>query len=195
MALAAQDAELAVQQKLQQKEQLAQSLRDFFEAADTSGDGLLTKEEFDDIIGNQKIKTWLSMLELSLHETEELFAILADGDGLVSFDEFAKGVVQLKGAARSEDVMAIKRNAKSLSQEVHRLHQALSQLTKLVQQQTVDLPRNNFSQEMSSLHQAIDKLTKLVQQQNRDLPRNNFSQEMSSLHQAIDKLTKLVQQQ
>eukprot|EP00443_Scrippsiella_acuminata_P074804 CAMPEP_0115543166 /NCGR_PEP_ID=MMETSP0271-20121206/91406_1 /TAXON_ID=71861 /ORGANISM="Scrippsiella trochoidea, Strain CCMP3099" /LENGTH=68 /DNA_ID=CAMNT_0002976389 /DNA_START=22 /DNA_END=225 /DNA_ORIENTATION=+ len=68
MAIAAKDTEVAIQQQLEQKEQLAKNMRDFFEATDTSGDGLLSSEEFHVILSNPKIKTWLSMMGLSLHE-------------------------------------------------------------------------------------------------------------------------------
>mmetsp|Transcript_89007 Transcript_89007/g.223958 ORF Transcript_89007/g.223958 Transcript_89007/m.223958 type:complete len:533 (+) Transcript_89007:92-1690(+) len=133
MALAAKDAEVAIQQKLEQKEQLAKNLLDFFEAADSSGDGVLTAEEFNEILSNPKIKTWLSMMDLSLHETEELFTILADGDGLVSFDEFTKGVLTMRGAARSEDVMSIKRNGQKMHTEVKGLQKSVHQLNKLIE--------------------------------------------------------------
>mmetsp|Transcript_63878 Transcript_63878/g.161017 ORF Transcript_63878/g.161017 Transcript_63878/m.161017 type:complete len:626 (+) Transcript_63878:65-1942(+) len=132
MEQAGRDAQLAVQQKMQQKERMSSRLLDFFEAADTSGDGVLTKEEWERILSNEKVKTWLSMMELSLHETQELFNMLAGSDGVVSFQEFTKGICCMKGPARSEDVMVIKSDTQRLSETTRRefdlVHGALAEL-------------------------------------------------------------------
>mmetsp|Transcript_23510 Transcript_23510/g.59361 ORF Transcript_23510/g.59361 Transcript_23510/m.59361 type:complete len:570 (-) Transcript_23510:202-1911(-) len=137
MALAAKDAELAIQQKIHAKEEFAQNLQSFFEATDTSGDGMISREEFDSILTNEKVKTWLSMLELSLHETSELFEIIAGDDGLVSYEEFTNGIMTMRGGARSEDVMAIKRQGQRLSSYVNAsldsLHVAISMRGKEIQ--------------------------------------------------------------
>mmetsp|Transcript_82891 Transcript_82891/g.216000 ORF Transcript_82891/g.216000 Transcript_82891/m.216000 type:complete len:360 (+) Transcript_82891:2-1081(+) len=115
MAQAAKDAELEVQQRLKQKEQFASNLMEFFLAADTSGDGLLTEKEFHSILKNEKVTTWLSMMDISITESQEFFDMLAGGDGVVSFAEFTRGICQMKGAARSEDIMALKRDGQKLT--------------------------------------------------------------------------------
>jgi len=69
------------------------------------------------------------MMELSLVETEELFSILAGRDGLVSYDEFMKGVKLIRGPARSQDVVALKRIGEHLEREFQALRQAVVQLS------------------------------------------------------------------
>lgn len=134
MEVAARDAQLLVQKKMQQKEEFARQMLEFFEVADTSGDGYMTLEELHAVLSNPKIRTWLGMMELSVLDTEELFAILDNGDGMVSCEEFTQGVVHLKGTARSQDVMAIKQNSMMLAKEVKALHQALKRLNPAVRQ-------------------------------------------------------------
>jgi len=129
MALAAKDADLAVQQQMHQKAEFARDLKSFFEAADTSGDGMISKEEFDDILSDEKIKTWLNMLELSLHDISELFHILSGGDCMLSYDEFTKGIIQMRGAARSEDVIAIKRQGNKLGSNLDTVLSSLAKAT------------------------------------------------------------------
>merc|ERR1712113_1269514 len=96
--------------------------------ADTSGDGIVTKAEFTAILCNEKVQIWLNMLGLSLNETSELFDIIAGSDGSMSFLEFKQGIAQMQGVARSEDVMAIKRQGRKISDEIAELKAKMCEL-------------------------------------------------------------------
>merc|ERR1719401_2100448 len=93
-----------IQEKMKEKASYAQKLLDFFMAADTSGDGVLTLEEFEAMVEDDRIKTYLSSLELDVSQCRHLFAMLDDGDGAVDMEEFVTGALRLKGHARSQEI-------------------------------------------------------------------------------------------
>lgn len=128
LALASSDAEMAVQEKMKQKESYASKLLDFFSAADTSQDGYLTLGEFETILLDDSVKTWLSLMELDVHDTKQVFNILDDGDGLVSPTEFVEGILRLKGAARSTDVMRIMHCCHKLVEDLSALNDGVNSI-------------------------------------------------------------------
>jgi len=128
LAVASSDAELAVQERMKNREAYAERLIDFFHAADSSNDGLLTLEEFEAFLLDDKVKTWLSIMEIDVHETKEFFEILADGDDLISPDEFVQGILRLKGGARSQDVLAIQRTNTLMMKRLHVLTKTITKL-------------------------------------------------------------------
>lgn len=107
LQVASQDSEMMIAEKLAQKNKYKEEVRELFMAADKSGDGNVNHSEFQAIMENPQVKTWLSVLELEVHEVDGLFHLLDNGDGSISFEEFIGGVVRLKGAARSVDVMTM----------------------------------------------------------------------------------------
>jgi len=121
LAFASRDAEAAVQEKMRQKESYASKLLDFFDAADTSKDGFLTLNEFQAILEEDAVKTWMSIMEVDVHDAEHLFNILDNGDGLVTPDEFVQGILRLKGQARSQDVLRIMHCCDKLVQDMAKL--------------------------------------------------------------------------
>lgn len=107
LQVASNDSELAIASKLTQKNKYKKEVQQLFTAADKSGDGHVSLPEFEQILENPNVKTWLSVLELEVHEVDGLFHLLDNGDGYITFEEFLAGVVRLKGAARSVDVMTM----------------------------------------------------------------------------------------
>merc|ERR1712217_833739 len=89
MTVAANDPEMMVKERLAQRESYLHKLLDFFEAADTNGDGRVSVQEFHEILQNERIKVWLSTLEIDATEAQELFDLLVtDGQGSLSENEF-----------------------------------------------------------------------------------------------------------
>mmetsp|Transcript_73920 Transcript_73920/g.214128 ORF Transcript_73920/g.214128 Transcript_73920/m.214128 type:complete len:146 (+) Transcript_73920:1-438(+) len=119
LAVASADTEMVIQEKQKEKARYAQHLLDFFEAADTSGDGNLTYDEFEAILQDERVQHYLAWLELDARESKQLFKLLDDGDQEVSVDEFVRGALRLKGQARSQDVIAI----------MHDCHKIMKKLT------------------------------------------------------------------
>jgi len=109
LQVAASDAEMMVNEQMKAKQHYVKKLSTVFNALDTSGDGRLSEPEFKTIMSHPKVKSWLQILELEVHDAEGLFHLLDDGDGEITYDEFLQGVMRLKGPAKSMDVVAILR--------------------------------------------------------------------------------------
>merc|ERR1719329_309691 len=89
-----------------------------FEATDTSGDGLLSIDEFREILYNPWVKTWLSAMEISTDDVDVLFDLVAEDDGRIDPAELVHGVSKLKGTARSMDLLAGNRDMKHHFQKI-----------------------------------------------------------------------------
>eukprot|EP00931_Biecheleriopsis_adriatica_P021773 TRINITY_DN14146_c0_g1_i2.p1 TRINITY_DN14146_c0_g1~~TRINITY_DN14146_c0_g1_i2.p1 ORF type:complete len:572 (-),score=98.23 TRINITY_DN14146_c0_g1_i2:76-1791(-) len=123
--VASQQSDLMVYERMRNKEVYLKKLREFFVEADQSGDGMVDREEFDEIMSNPRVLAFLQALELEVHETHSLFNLLEDGAGQISCDDFLQGVVRLKGQARCVDVVAVLRDVSRISQKLDKLHRAL----------------------------------------------------------------------
>jgi len=121
LRIAADDAELQVQQRMKEKEAFARKLRDLFDRTDQSGDGLITQHELDAALADPKVLAWLSVLDIQVQDMQTLFTLLDDGDGCITNEEFVQGVLRIKGTARSQDTMIILHDCKRILKE----HEAL----------------------------------------------------------------------
>jgi len=110
LQVAAADAEMVMRERVLQRNKYIQRLNDLFTAADTSGDGKISLEEFKDLMEQPQVMTWFQLLDLEVHEVVSLFNLLDDGDGFVTHDEFLNGVMRLKGHARALDIVAISKD-------------------------------------------------------------------------------------
>jgi len=107
MKAAQSDAVTAVQERMKQSDDYMQKLKEVFEAADTSADGVLSKEEFMGMLDVPRIKHYLGLLEIEVHDAEGLFDLLDDGDQQVTLSEFVCGITRMKGQARSADMVSL----------------------------------------------------------------------------------------
>merc|ERR1711964_292803 len=118
---------MMVQERMRRKQKYAEKLRELFACADESGDGKITEEEFGSMLSDPSMTSYLGVLDLDVHEVMSLFHLLDDGDGHVTYDEFVKGVLQLKGQARSQDVIAILHDTQKILNLVHQTDEAVQQ--------------------------------------------------------------------
>eukprot|EP00443_Scrippsiella_acuminata_P002381 CAMPEP_0115298472 /NCGR_PEP_ID=MMETSP0270-20121206/68279_1 /TAXON_ID=71861 /ORGANISM="Scrippsiella trochoidea, Strain CCMP3099" /LENGTH=534 /DNA_ID=CAMNT_0002716157 /DNA_START=42 /DNA_END=1646 /DNA_ORIENTATION=+ len=128
LAVAASDAELQMKEKEKEKKAYAARLLEFFNGADTSGDGKITFSEFQEFVTDPRVRTYLMTLELDASETENLFTMLDDGDGSVTAEEFVHGAMRLKGVARSQDVVSIMHDSTRLHKKVDKLQLSIEGL-------------------------------------------------------------------
>merc|ERR1712173_135146 len=122
MDISANDAEMMANEQAKKKQVILKQLEHLFDEADTSGDGLLGQEELNLLLQNEKVKAWLSALGLEVQDTQSLFALLDDGEGEISAEEFVASVSRLKGQARAIDVIAIQREIESVRRELLQFH-------------------------------------------------------------------------
>lgn len=76
LGVASHDVELAIQEKMKEKHSYAAQLLEFFVAADTSGDGYLTIEEFENILKDEHVRSYLSYLELDHAQSRPLGTLI-----------------------------------------------------------------------------------------------------------------------
>jgi len=101
------DDELAITQKQRAKEQYCSKLRRVFQDLDKDGDGFLTREEFQPLISDHVLSTWLHTLDIDTYDLSCLFNIHDDGDGKLAVGEFIDGLSRVKGAAKSIDLLKV----------------------------------------------------------------------------------------
>merc|ERR1712107_745231 len=112
-------------QKQRAAQSFAKKLRYLFEQLDESGDGILTYDEFEALVHDDKMLALLSSLEVEANDLEELFKLLDNGDGELACDEFVEGAARVKGAARGIDVVVTLTTVKRLERTVHELVQTM----------------------------------------------------------------------
>jgi len=123
---ASSDAEAEVLDKLKEKEAFADKLRQFFNAADTSGDGALSLEELETAVKEPGVDAWLKALQLEIYEVIALFNLLDDNeDGTVSCEEFLGGAVRLKGNARAIDSILLMHEQNRIRTDIEALRRLM----------------------------------------------------------------------
>merc|ERR1719359_422433 len=60
LQVASHDSEIQISDKLSQKSKYKEDVKQLFQAADKTGDGRVSHEEFEDILNNPRVQTWLS---------------------------------------------------------------------------------------------------------------------------------------
>merc|ERR1712211_129323 len=106
---------------------------DLFESADSTGDGNMSLEELQTVIQDPHLKAVFAILELDVSEVTQVFRLLDDGDGVVSFAEFLEGVMKLRGGSKKMDVMALLHENRRIMIRLDELQEELHKLTRSAQ--------------------------------------------------------------
>jgi len=113
------DEEIQMMQNAKDNASSLKKMKELFNEADESGDGLVSLGEFQKFFQNPRVIQWLSTTQdLNIEDTEELFELLDDGDGKISIDELFGGLGRLKGPARSKDVVTLLSRTRSLEHKI-----------------------------------------------------------------------------
>jgi len=110
-----------INMKENQQKAYGKNLMRLFGELDTSGDGLLTKNEFDSLLKDQRLKNFFSALEIDTGDLEELWELMDDGDGSVTAEEFVKGAVRIKGNATGIDMVGLVNKTKKVERHIEQL--------------------------------------------------------------------------
>ena len=81
-----------------------------FRELDSDGSGALDETEFKRALKDPRFKIWMAALDLQSSDAENLFKLLDDGDGEISYQEFLAGAKRLKGTAQSIDLVTLMRS-------------------------------------------------------------------------------------
>jgi len=113
------DDELAVSTKKVQKMQYVEKLKELFHHLDKDGDGNVSWEEFEPVITNPTLTTWLATLEIDTHDLMALYYIYDGKDGTLNSDRFIEGMTHVKGPAKAIDVLKVLEGVEDLSQQMN----------------------------------------------------------------------------
>jgi len=102
---------------LKAKASIAAELREIFAEADTSGNGAISREEFDTMLCSANVLLRIEKVGLEIEEAVALFGMLSLDDGEADYEEFLDAAVKMKVTARSIDIVQVMHK----SNEIHRL--------------------------------------------------------------------------
>ncbi|CAK9101427.1 unnamed protein product [Durusdinium trenchii] len=123
------------------EEKYFKNVAKIFTKLDTSGDGLLSWGEFEQLLEDPKLRFLLDKLEIAAGDLKVLFDLLDDtGDGEISVEEFIEGVTRFKapfseglssfveglgGAAKSLDVGQVLLRARRMERHIVNVEKSL----------------------------------------------------------------------
>jgi len=86
-----------------------EKMKQFFESADSNGDGFLDQQELEQVLQRARVQEWLSGMGLNIPDVVTAFTVMDEnGDGLLSAKEFVEGAWYLKGQARAIEVAVLR---------------------------------------------------------------------------------------
>ncbi|CAK9011316.1 Sodium channel protein 60E (Drosophila ion channel 60) (Drosophila sodium channel 1) (Protein smell-impaired 60E) (Sodium channel 2) (DmNav2) [Durusdinium trenchii] len=116
------DDKIRMRNTEKKRNQHIKKMQSLFEAADETGDGVLDRDEFIQVMSDPEIVNWLAAMDLQIADPNALFEMvqgdLAESEkseGTINAEQLVMGVSRLKGAARSTDMH-------TLTAEVRKLH-------------------------------------------------------------------------
>jgi len=116
------DEDLMIAQESRAQQKFATQIRDVFNEFDTSGEGYLSRDEFQDIGKDLRVKTLLLAMGLDVNHADLVFQLFcADGQDELTADEMVLGFSQLKGTARSVAVAELLGREKKSSHKLDQL--------------------------------------------------------------------------
>lgn len=104
---AGDDEQFLIKQQAMEMNQMTAKLEQVFRLADASNDGLVSLEEFKGMLEDTRMRLWLKQLQLEHADLMELFELIDDGDGFISWPEFMHGATRLKGNAKGSDLFRL----------------------------------------------------------------------------------------
>eukprot|EP00931_Biecheleriopsis_adriatica_P007859 TRINITY_DN109109_c0_g1_i1.p1 TRINITY_DN109109_c0_g1~~TRINITY_DN109109_c0_g1_i1.p1 ORF type:complete len:584 (-),score=88.81 TRINITY_DN109109_c0_g1_i1:272-1975(-) len=84
-------------------------MEELFLLCDADDDGVITEDEWVQVMNNSAVKSWLAGQGLNAHDAEVLFRLIESSDRTVSPDALAQGIARLQGPARSLDLMLLQK--------------------------------------------------------------------------------------
>lgn len=137
LAAAAGDGEVAIIERLMQKQKDNKRMKEIFTVADKDGSGSIDWEEFQAMVKTPAVLAWLAMQDMEIQDMTMVFALLDDGRGEVSYEEFIQGVLRCRGGARGVDVASLVSEGKEILDEIERITFMLQDYGYLQQRKSV----------------------------------------------------------
>jgi len=127
------DRDATIARELDKTKEYATNIRRFFFEADKDRSGMLSWEEFQKHLDDDRVKAYFQTLELDVSQARALFMLFdVDESHEVGIDEFICGCMRLKGTAKSIDVnMLLYENEQIMNKLSNFIHSVDMQLRKI----------------------------------------------------------------
>jgi len=116
--VASRDEEVMITERKSASKAYLKNLERLFQALDTSGDGIVTRKEFESVLEDKEVSHWFAAMEVDVAEASQLFNVLDDGDGMISLDEFISAMKLIRGDAKGTDMFMLIREVRKLEKTV-----------------------------------------------------------------------------
>jgi hypothetical protein len=98
-------------------------LQKLFLAADSDGDGRVSRSEFATILRHNDVKLWLASMDYDPKDPNYLFTMLdKNGSGDLSATEFLRGMTRLRGFARAMDLLHLGKQQEQIENIIEQEH-------------------------------------------------------------------------
>eukprot|EP00435_Cladocopium_sp_Y103_P065233 s294_g27.t1 len=98
------DDKIMMRNTEKKRDQHIKKMKSLFEAADETGDGVLDREEFIQVMTDPEIVNWLAAMDLQIADPNALFDMVIgehDEEGTIDAEQLVRGVGRLKGCKDS----------------------------------------------------------------------------------------------
>jgi len=113
------DDNMQIELKDKEKSRFADKLKKVFIQLDSSGDGLVSWQEFEAVMeNNSDVQQILDVLEVDVRDVAAVFQLLDDGEGTLDSDQFVKGVTSMRGQAKEITILTILTHLRRLESKV-----------------------------------------------------------------------------
>eukprot|EP00747_Dinoflagellata_sp_TGD_P150189 gnl/TRDRNA2_/TRDRNA2_177087_c1_seq7.p1 gnl/TRDRNA2_/TRDRNA2_177087_c1~~gnl/TRDRNA2_/TRDRNA2_177087_c1_seq7.p1 ORF type:complete len:192 (-),score=44.70 gnl/TRDRNA2_/TRDRNA2_177087_c1_seq7:101-676(-) len=107
-ALQVRDRDLLIQAEIQKTQDFMKDMTELFREADTDCSGILTREELEMYLQDERVSMYMSTHQLDVSDVALMFKLLdTDLTGEVVMEEFVLGCHRLKGHAKCLDIMRV----------------------------------------------------------------------------------------
>lgn len=162
------DDEMEAAERVRNQDEEIGRLRNVFHRLDTDGSGELTKEEFREAFVDVDFRNTLVVLGFKESELLALFDLLdSDGEGCLNVEEFTSGMAQLRGDAKSKDMILLLKSVGNMERRVLDLKKTLEKEDRAKEKALeiigdlkygLDTRLGNSEAELRCLAEAIDQL-------------------------------------
>jgi hypothetical protein len=118
--VAKSDQELMIRDRMRETSRFGQQMTNLLNEIDTDQSGMISKEEFDELFGDERVKLFLGALELDVSNRDRIWSILLEDIGQddssdeVAVQDLVKGIGKIRGHGRSVDVVDLVHNLTKL---------------------------------------------------------------------------------
>merc|ERR1712232_1285893 len=125
------DEQMMRNEKVQKQRMHSESIRHLYAAADATGMGRLSFDQFEELLMDARIQTWLSALELDGETAANIFHLVNHVDGQLTLDEFLSGVFKLNDTPKQIDTLVLQHDSKVNTQILGDIQKQLQDLALL----------------------------------------------------------------